>query len=87
MYNVYVSDLIEKCNGKLLQGNLDFILENFSKDTRTIQSNDVYVGIKGEKLDGSIFYKDAIEKGASTCILNNTIKLDEEFLNKNTRIK
>jgi len=86
MFNLYVKDIIEKCNGKLLQGNLDFILENFSKDTRTIQSNDVYVGIKGDKLDGSIFYKDAIEKGASTCILNNTIKLDEEFLNKNTNI-
>lgn len=71
MHNVYVKDIIEKCNGELLIGDKDLILENFSKDTRTIKENDAYIGIKGESFDGNKFYEDALNKGASCCILDN----------------
>ena len=81
MHKLYVLDIIEKCNGKLIIGSDSTILDNFSIDTRTINKNDVYVGIKGEHNDGSIFYKDALENGAKGCILNET-KIDENFLQK-----
>jgi len=81
MHNIYVKDLIEKCNGTLVLGNENTILENFSKDTRTINENDIYVGIKGENFEGSTLYKEALEKGAHGCILNDSISLDEEYLN------
>lgn len=80
MHNVYIKDLIEKCNGKLLVGDSNIILNNFSKDTRTLKNEDIYVGIKGEKVDGSIFYKEAFNKGAKGCIVNN-IELDMNYLN------
>ena len=32
-------------------------------DTRKIAMGDCYVGIKGEKTDGNLFYKDAFLKG------------------------
>ena len=70
MHNLYVRDIIKLCNGKLLNGNSDLILGDFCNDTRKIKVNDVYVGIKGEVFDGNKFYKDAIEKGASVCILD-----------------
>ncbi len=40
----------------MLFGNEELEVENFSKDTRTIQKGDIYIGIKGEKnLMGVIF--------------------------------
>lgn len=71
MHNIYVNDILEKCNGELLIGNKNLILENFSKDTRTINKNDIYIGIKGESFDGNKFFEDALNKGASCCILDN----------------
>ncbi len=68
---LYVRDIILKCGGTLLYGNENQELGNFSKDTRTINDGDVYVGIKGENFDGNKFYIDAFDKGASACILDN----------------
>ncbi|MBQ9313612.1 MAG: UDP-N-acetylmuramoyl-tripeptide--D-alanyl-D-alanine ligase [Clostridia bacterium] len=75
--DVRVKDIIKICNGTLICGNEETICENFSKDTRTIQKNDTYVGIKGERFDGNCFYEDALEKGAKVCILQNMEILDE----------
>ncbi len=80
MHNIYVSDLIDKCRGHLLIGDKDTLLENFSKDTRTIQKGDIYIGIKGENFDGNSLYKDAFNKGARGCILSSETKIDSEYL-------
>jgi len=71
MHDIYVRDIIRICKGKLLSGNVDLKLGDFCNDTRKIKSGDVYIGIKGEVFDGNQFYLDAIEKGASVCILDN----------------
>lgn len=73
---IYVKDIIEKCNAKLIIGDKNLELNNFSKDTRTINENDIYVGIKGEVFDGNKFYQDALDKGASACILDNFNELE-----------
>lgn len=67
---IYVKDIIEKYDGVLIQGNISEILDNFSKDTRTINKGDIYVGIKGESFDGNSFFKDAFDKGAKCAILD-----------------
>lgn len=82
MHNIYLKDLINICNASLINGNESTILDSFSIDTRKISKNDIYVGIKGEKLDGNIFYVDALEKGALGCILNDTIEINKEILEK-----
>jgi len=71
MHDLYVRDVIRLCNGKLLSGNIDLVLGDFCNDTRKLKVGDVYVGIRGEVFDGNTFYKDAIDKGASICILDN----------------
>lgn len=68
---LYVRDIIDKFNGTLLCGDLDLVLDNFSKDTRTINEGDIYIGIKGENFDGNSFFRDAFAKGAKACILDN----------------
>ena len=64
-----IEDILKVTNGKLIYGNENIECENFSKDTRTLQKGDVYVGIRGENFDGNTLYKEAFEKGASVCIL------------------
>jgi len=66
---ITVKDILNNCNAKLVCGSEDFVCENFSKDTREIKENDVYVGIKGDNFDGSSLYEDALKKGAKVCIL------------------
>lgn len=81
---IYVSDIIDKFNGKLLYGDINLVLDNFSHDTRTIKDGDIYVGIKGETFDGNLFYKDAFDKGAKACILDNIDinDIDDKYKNK-----
>ena len=81
MKELKVSDIIRECNGTLLFGDENIVCENFSKDTRTINEGDVYLGIKGENFNGSLMYKEAIEKGAKVCIVED-IELEKEYICK-----
>ena len=83
MYNLTIKDIIDKCNGNLIFGNLETECINFCTDTRKLKYGDVYVGLKGEKFDGSNFYKQALESGAGVCILQN-VEIDDETKNKYT---
>ena len=76
---IYVRDIIEICNGELFSGNLDLECRHFCKDTREIKTGDIYVGIKGDNFNGNNFYIDAINKGASICILDNDTNIDEIY--------
>lgn len=76
MKNIYVKDIVGMNNSKLLCGDENLILDNFSKDTRTIKEGDIYLGIKGDNFDGNIFFKDALNKGAKACILDNIDNID-----------
>lgn len=81
---IYVRDIVEKLGGILVCGYLDLKIENISKDTRTIKENDIYIGIKGETFDGNIFYKDALDKGAIACIVDNidTDDIEDKYKEK-----
>ena len=79
MKNITVEDILNICNGNLICGDKKDICENFCKDTRILQSGDVYVGIKGENFDGNTLYKQAIENGAKVCILQG-VEVDEEYI-------
>ena len=77
--SIFTNYIIENLNGRLIYGNMDEELINFSKDTRTINNGDVYIGIKGENFDGNLFYKDAFNKGAKVCILEKNSFKDDNF--------
>ncbi len=77
---IYLKDLITKCAGTLLVGDEKCILDNFSKDTRTLQPGDIYVGIKGEVFNGNALYKEALEKGAKGCILDRDTVIEPDLL-------
>ena len=76
MYELYVRDIVNVCHGKLLCGNINLKLGRIVTDTRKIEEGDVYFGLLGEKVNGSDYYYDAINKGASVCILNKEVDID-----------
>ena len=73
-----ISDILKVTKGKLITGNKEFECENFSKDTRTIQKGDIYIGIKGEKFDGNQFWKQALDNGAAAVIIQGIEVTEEE---------
>lgn len=81
MKDIKVKDILEICNGELLLGNGDVVLENFKKDTREVEQGDTYVGIKGENFNGSDFFEKAFEAGANACIVQD-IEISEKVLEK-----
>ena len=76
---IYVRDILKICNGTLLSGNEDTQCINFVKDSRLVEPNDIYVGIKGEKFNGNNFYKEAFNKGASACILDKDTVINDKM--------
>ena len=76
-----VKDILNITKGQLIIGNENLECENFSKDTRTIQKGDIYIGIKGEKFDGSKFWSQALDNGADAVIIEN-IEIHPEQLEK-----
>lgn len=81
MKELKVKDILQICNGRLICGNENEICSDFSKDTRQIRAGDVYVGIKGDNFDGSLFYEEALKKGAKVCILDE-IEISKEIYKK-----
>lgn len=74
---IKIEDIINVTKGRLITGNKNMECTNFSKDTRTIENGDIYIGIKGENFDGNKFWKQAIEKGATGVIIQD-IEITEE---------
>ena len=62
---------------KQIINEIDFKCTNFTNDTRNIKENSVYIGIKGNNVDGNTLYMDAFEKGAKLAILEN-VTIDGE---------
>ena len=81
-----VKEILKVTKGKMLFGNEELEVENFSKDTRTIQKGDIYIGIKGEKFDGSNFWNQALDAGATAVIISN-IQISKRRKKKNIKIK
>ena len=71
MRNLKIKDILKVTNGELIVGNGEYECIDYSKDTRTIKKEDCYIGIKGEKFDGNLFWEKALENGASTVIVEN----------------
>ena len=74
---ISVKKIVEITNGNLIYGDENIICKTYSKDTRTINKGDTYLGIKGENFNGSNFYIEALHKGANVCVLQD-VEIDLE---------
>ena len=79
---MYINDILDLIDGNLICGE-DTSLENFSINSKEINKDDIFVGIKGETIDGSKFYLDALKKGAKGAIITKgfyTETIDNKFI-------
>ncbi len=81
---ITVSKILEICKGNLIAGDENLEIDSYSKDTRNINTGDMYLGIKGERVNGNKYIEDAFKNGAIGCITDDEIdkKLIENFKNK-----
>ena len=80
--NIFLNDIINLINGNILCGE-NTLLNSFSINSKEINEDDIFVGIKGETIDGSKFYLDALKNGAKGAIINKgfyTESIDDKFV-------
>lgn len=70
-YKISVEKILNLTKGKLVTGNINEICEDFCRDSREIKEGNIYLGIKGEIVNGSIYFEQAFEKGAKGAILQD----------------
>ena len=77
--SIRVKDVIKITKAEMIQGNLEQECCDFAYDTRKMKPNDVYIGLKTEKSDGSYYWQEALKKGADIVIINK-INIDKKDL-------
>ena len=59
---------------KNIPKNKNIIISGLSTNSKEIKKNFIFFAIKGNKLNGEKFIKDAIKKGASVIVCSKTCK-------------
>ena len=74
-------DLLQGVEFELLAGEVDAEVLQLTSDSRTITNNGLYVALKGTKVDGHEFIKQAIINGCKTIVVEKEIDIElEEFV-------
>lgn len=76
MVKITVKDVLENCDAKLLIGDKKTEIKEGFINSKDVVSGGCFFGIKGSNTDGSLYYKEAFENGASVCILSKLKDLD-----------
>ena len=65
-----LDEIAKVCQGKLISGEKNLGISRVSTDSRTIQKNDLFVALRGERFDGHAFLKEAFQKGAACALVD-----------------
>lgn len=71
MASFTIEEIERACDAKLLQRGREPSMDGVSTDTRTIETGNLFLALKGENFDGHAFLKKACEEGASGVILSD----------------
>ncbi len=72
-----IRELLEQIPGIEFTGNPDTEICGISYDSRSVQKNDLFVAIKGEKADGALFVQQAVDRGASAVASEQCMNLGQ----------
>ena len=76
LIKITVKDILENCDAKLLIGDEKQEVKQCFVDSKKVKEGGCFFGIKGNHVDGSIYYKEAFLNGASICIISKIYDLD-----------
>ena len=79
MKGVTVADLLAATGGTLLGGEAQTALEHISLDSRTMEGNDLFIPVIGEKTDGHRYIAGAFAAGAAASLTSRHDKVPEEL--------
>ena len=71
-----LKELLKNLDYKVIQGDDNIIIDSVRYDNRKVSDGDLFVCIKGFKVDGHSFVKDAKAKGASAIIVSDDVEID-----------
>lgn len=66
----FLKDILQGTGAELINKNPIISFSGITDDTRSLQPNDLFIALKGNRYDGHKFIPMAMEKGASGIILN-----------------
>lgn len=78
MEELSVQEVIGAVNGRLLAGDPVSVITGVSTDTRSIKPGDLFVALKGERADGHVYVRQAIEAGAAGVLIADASCLPPE---------
>lgn len=81
-----VTQLLQMAYGKMAQTE-DITVGKITYDSRTVERGDLFVAIRGLKLDGHRFIEEAVNKGAHTVVLEDDRTIPDSFFIHNDVIK
>lgn len=64
----------------LIKGNLNIEVNKIAYDSREVEKNSIFVAISGFEVDGHSFIEKAIEKGATTVIVEKDISIAKKII-------
>lgn len=82
-----VSDIIKCTNGTLLSGDMEYFVDGFSIDSRTINNCDIFIAIKGDKFDGNKFVNDILNSDSVGVIFDGNLNINLNKYNNKIIIK
>lgn len=71
MASFTIEEIERACGAQLLKRGREPSMDGVSTDTRTIETGNLFLALKGENFDGHAFLKKACEEGASGVILSD----------------
>ena len=77
-----VAELAHWAHGTLLRGDEQQHVRGVSIDSRMVQAGNVFIALRGERLDGHRFVPDAIQQGANGVVVSDTACLSAVALNE-----
>ena len=70
-HKISVREILKVTKGELVTGNEECLCQNFERDSREVKEGDIYLGIQGETINGSIYFEEAFANGAKGAILQD----------------
>ncbi|MBD3182626.1 UDP-N-acetylmuramoyl-tripeptide--D-alanyl-D-alanine ligase [Candidatus Poribacteria bacterium] len=73
MQNFTIRDVLKATDGKLISGDMDQLISSISTDSRTLEKDDFFVALIGDKFDGHDFIPQAMSKGAMGFLISKDV--------------
>jgi len=73
MENFTVGDILKATKGRLVKGNASSFVSGISTDSRTLEADDIFVALIGERFDGHDFIAQAVSRGAMGALVSRDV--------------